>query len=104
MRSFFLKIGSFITETLDRPYKVLIICSVIIFCNLVLEGSLLRLWSLHREKDELVEKQQQLRQQSKELTVKLEKASDPAFLEREARDRFDLVSEGDLVFVFSDGE
>lgn len=104
MRSIFLKIGEIISETLNRPLKVLLICSVIMFVNLVLEGSLLRLWSLHREKDDLSTKKVQLEVESKDLSMKLQKASDPAFLEREARDRFDLVSEGDLVFVFSDGE
>jgi cell division protein FtsB len=104
MRSIFLKIGSFVSETLNRPLKVLLVCAALIFVNLILEGSLLRLWSLHREKDGLVKKQAELRQESHELSLKLEKASDPSFLEREARDRFDLVSEGDLVFVFSDGD
>lgn len=93
-----------ISETLNRPLKVLLICSIIMFVNLVLEGSLLRLWSLHREQAELESKKSQMYLESKDLSLKLEKASDPAFLEREARDRFDLVSEGDLVFVFSDGE
>ena len=36
--------------------------------------------------------------------AQLRKARDPVFLEKEARDRFDLVSEGDLVFVFSEEE
>ena len=104
MRSILLKIGSFVSDTLNRPLKVVVICSFLIFVNLVLEGSLLRLWSLHREQGDLIQRQAKLSQESKDLKMKIEKASDPAFLEREARDRFDLVQEGDLVFVFSDGE
>jgi hypothetical protein len=34
--------------------------------------------------------------------MKLQKAKEPGFIEKEARDRFDLVSRGDLVFVFTD--
>lgn len=72
--------------------------------NLVLDGSLLRLWSLHRDHDSIQEKIQVLQSKTTEMKARLAKAKDPAFLEREARDRFDLVSEGDLVFVFSEEE
>ncbi len=72
--------------------------------NLVLDGSLFRLWSLHRDYDGLQSEIQAVKKQNDKLKGQLQKAKDPAFLEREARDRFDLVSEGDLVFVFSEEE
>lgn len=72
--------------------------------NLVMDGSLFRLWGMHRDFENIKQNIHQLEQQNQKLTVQLAKAKDPAFLEREARDRFDLVSEGDLVFVFSEEE
>jgi cell division protein FtsB len=70
--------------------------------NLVLDGSLFRLWSLHRDEIAIEHDIRDLKQQNVELKKRLAGAKDPAFLEREARDRFDLVSKGDLVFVFSE--
>lgn len=70
--------------------------------NLVTDGSLFRLWGLYRDHERLQENIEQLKSHSTELRSKLQKAREPAFLEKEARDRFDLVSEGDLVFVFTD--
>lgn len=70
--------------------------------NLVLDGSLFRLWKLHRDFNQLNSDIASLQGQHLALKNQLTKAKDPAFMEREARDRFDLVSEGDLVFVFAD--
>lgn len=72
--------------------------------NLVLDGSLIRLWSLHRGHGQIQENIAALKAKNQEMKARLKRAKDPAFLEREARDRFDLVSEGDLVFVFSEEE
>ena len=72
--------------------------------NLVLDGSLFRLWKLHRDFNQLTTDITSLQGQHMQLKTQLTKAKDPAFMEREARDRFDLVNEGDLVFVFSDDE
>lgn len=39
-----------------------------------------------------------------EIQMKIKKAKDPQFIEIQARDRFELAEEGDLIFVFSDTE
>lgn len=62
------------------------------------------MWSLNRDQTSIQEKIEILQAKNTELKNRLKKVKDPAFLEREARDRFDLVSEGDLVFVFSEEE
>lgn len=36
------------------------------------------------------------------LSQQLAKARDPSYIERQARDKFDLAGEHDLVFFFSD--
>jgi cell division protein FtsB len=64
----------------------------------------MRLWSLHRDHEALLANISKLEQTNSELKARVKHAGDPAFLEREARDRFDLVSEGDLVFIFSEDE
>ena len=93
-----------LNDLLQAPQKVIWICLGLVALNVVLDGSLFRLWSLHRDQVSIEQNIANLEQQNLDLKKRLLRAKDPAFLEREARDRFDLVSEGDLVFVFSDEE
>ena len=92
----------FLSHLLNHPIKVIWLCLAFAFVNLVIDGSLLRLWSLQRERRDVVEKREKILQETAKLEMKIEKASDPDFIEKEARNRFDLVNEGDLVFVFSE--
>lgn len=80
------------------------ICLGLITLNVILDGSFIRLWSLYRDQVSVQKKIADLTRQNLELNERLKRAKDPAFLEREARERFDLASEGDLIFVFSDEE
>lgn len=89
---------------LHAPQKMFWVCIGLIVLNLIIDGSLFRLWTLHRDYKTIQKNISATEQQNAKLKIQLAKAKDPAFLEREARDRFDLVSEGDLVFVFSEEE
>lgn len=91
-----------IQEQLNHPLRVFWFCAILAFINLFVDGSLLRLWNLHQDFQEIQTKTEDLEVRSQEMDEKLRRASDPLFIEREARDRFDLVGEGDLVFVFAD--
>ena len=89
-------------DLLHRPARVAWICVSIAFINLILDGSLFQLWSLHRDFDQIQVKSQKIIKESKQLDEKIARASDPSFIEREAREKLELVDEGDLVFVFTD--
>lgn len=104
VRSFLIGFFRGLNDLLQTPQKVIWICLGLVTLNVVLDGSLFRLWTLHRDHVQIQQNIQTLQAQNAELKKRLQRAKDPAFLEREARDRFDLVSEGDLVFVFSDEE
>jgi cell division protein FtsB len=104
VRSFLVGFFRGLNHLLQAPQKVIWICLGLVVLNLVIDGSLFRLWGLHRDYRAIQEKIQTVEQKNAKLRMQLQKAKDPAFLEREARDRFDLVSEGDLVFVFSEEE
>ena len=104
VRSFLVGFFRVLNDLLQAPQKVIWICLGFIVLNLVLDGSLFRLWSLHRDYGTIQQDIQTLQAQNTKLKMQLSRARDPAFLEREARDRFDLVSEGDLVFVFSEDD
>ena len=104
IRLLLVRFFSSLHDFLHSPVKVLAICFALAFVNLVLDGSLFQLWGLHRDSYELRENMQRVKADSQKLAMKIKRASDPDFIELEARDRFDLASEGDLIFVFSDEE
>lgn len=93
-----------VNDFLHRPWVVLWTCLGLAFANFVLDGTGLRMWSLQREFQHLSTESATLEREVAALNGKIRQATDPNFMEREARDRFDLVSEGDLVFVFADDE
>ncbi len=70
--------------------------------GVVLDGTAIRLWSLHREQEIMLQRIIEAKARSKQLDFKIHEAQSPEFIERAARDQFDLVKEGDLVFIFSD--
>jgi hypothetical protein len=97
----FKRAGNSVTEFLNSPMRVFIVCAGIGVMMLVLDGTLLRLWSLKRETRRVEESVVKIGAHSKILDVQIRKAREIDFVERQARDRFDLVSENDLVFVFT---
>ena len=90
-----------LNNLLHQPTKVLVLCVVTIFFSLIVEGSLFQLWNLHRDHREIKHKISKIKTENLELEMKIAKASDPSFLEFQARNQFNLVEEGDLVFIFS---
>jgi cell division protein FtsB len=91
-----------IGRLLQNPLQVFWVCLMLAFTNCVLDGSLLRLWSLHRDSSQLQTQVLALKNENIKMKSMIKAASDPAFIEREARNRFDLVEQGDLVFVFTE--
>lgn len=67
-----------------------------------MDGSFIQLWSLHREQARLESRIVDSKARLKHLEFRIDEAQQPQFIERQARDQFDLVKEGDLIFVFSD--
>lgn len=87
---------------LNHPGKVAGICVVFLATTLVMNGLLWRLWSLHRDFEKLTYEIASTETGIEKLKMQLKQAKDPSFIERQARDKLDLVDEKDLVFVFPD--
>lgn len=102
VRNFFKRIADLVSDFVHQPIRVLSVCLVLIFFGLVIDGTLFRLWSLHRDSSNLTQKIKSLHKRSADLEVKILKAKDQGFIELQARDRLELASEGDLIFVFAD--
>ena len=98
-------LGSVVAWSKDlfhRPTQIFWICVGLASIGVVLDGTAIRLWSLHREHDMILDRIAAAKTRSHKLEFKIHEAMQPEFIERAARDQFDLVKEGDLVFVFSD--
>lgn len=87
---------------LNQPAKVGVLCLFIFGVSIVLNGNLWRLWGLHRDYDRISLEISETKKGIGDLAVQLKQAKDPAFIERQARDKLDLAGEHDLVFVFPD--
>jgi cell division protein FtsB len=85
---------------LNYPGKVTTLCVVLFTITLVMNGLLWRLWGLHRDFERLTVEILGTQNDIEKLNAQLKQAKDPSFIERQARDKLDLVSEKDLVFVF----
>lgn len=90
-----------IRNLLEHPLKVCIVALALAFASLLAEGSLLNLWNLKSEKQKLLDKYQITSQKNSQLKGKILKAqSSDKFIGHEARERLDLISEDELVFIF----
>lgn len=70
--------------------------------SLLLNGGLIQLYRLHRDQALVTTQIQAAQTQVLDLNRQLKMAKDPVYIERQALDNYDLVSEKDLVFVFAD--
>ena len=96
----FRKISFKFRGLLERPFKVLMICGIIFVLTLFINGTLWRVWGLRQDQVQIGAQIQEKQKQSTQLDYQIQQAKDPYFIERQARDRQDMVSDNDLVFVF----
>ena len=89
-------------QLLNKPFKIAILCLFIFIISLFINGTLWRVWGLRRDQATILEQIQNTQKQSVLLDVQIKQAKDPIYIERQARDKQDMVSDNDLVFVFNE--
>lgn len=94
------RFGTALRRFLYRPGRVFAVCLAFLAMNLVFDGILWRLWGLHHDHERRGSEIALLKEQVTSLDRQLKQARDPSFIERQARDRLDLVGQNDLLFVF----
>lgn len=104
MRNFASVVADNISRLLMSPRKVLLLCLVFALAGVLVDGTLYQMWELGVEKKKVQQKISDTEISIKKLQKQIKMAHDPRFIEREARDRFDLVNKDDIVFVFSDDQ
>ncbi len=95
------KLSNLVRYFLNSPRRSFILCCVFIFIALVFDGSLFHLWRLYRDQSALNQRIEEVKQATELLKVEVQKARNPRYVEKQARERFDLVAEDELVFIFS---
>ena len=85
---------------LNQPKKVLVACLFVLTISLFLNGTVWKVWGLYRDQTVIKEQINQARMTIKSFDQQMIQAKDSTFIEHQARDKMDLVSENDLVFVF----
>lgn len=81
---------------------MLVFCVLFLFFGLILSGDLFKLFKLIRHKDTLAARITKVEVAKQEIKTKIKESSSREFIEREATERFDMVQDGDLIFVFND--
>ena len=89
---------------MHQPQKVFFACLSVTLFSLLLQGGLFQIWSLYRDQSLLSQKIEQVKLDTEMLNMKIERVSDPNFLELEVRNQLDYAEKGDLIFVFSDSD
>lgn len=104
MRNFASVVADNISRLLMSPRKILLLCLIFALAGILVDGTLYQMWELGVEKKNMQQKILTTEISIKKLQKQIRMAHDPRFIEREARDRFDLVNKDDIVFVFSDDQ
>ena len=89
-------------QFLDQPKKVLMTCTIVLVVGLIFDGTLFHLYGFYQQEDRLKAQIQAVQNETMTIQQQLEKTKDPQFVERLARDRFDMVADDELIFVFDE--
>lgn len=79
-----------------------LVCVCVFVLSLFFNGAIWRIWSLRHDLWTIQEQILNSKSQSKALDMQIKQAKDPSYIERQAKDKLDMVGEQDLVFVFSE--
>jgi len=87
---------------LNQPERVFVICTFVLIISLFLNGTIWKIWGLYRDRSTITEQIQQAHMSVLNIDKLMVRAKDPSYIERQALDKMDLVSENDIIFVFSE--
>ncbi|HRK08847.1 MAG TPA: septum formation initiator family protein [Pseudobdellovibrionaceae bacterium] len=89
---------------LQHPWRVALLTLIVVGGLMLLDGTLYRIWALNRDAQQLSERIAQLQARVADHQRQLKAVQNPVYIEKMARERLDLVREGDLIFIFSGSE
>ncbi|MBN8535997.1 MAG: septum formation initiator family protein [Deltaproteobacteria bacterium] len=93
-----------VRKILNSPRKVLLFSLIFLFINMMSTGNIVKLLNLKNELDRLGFVLEKNKLEIEQIEQNISKSKDTNFIERQAREKLDLVEEGDLVFIFPGDE
>lgn len=87
---------------MERPFQVLGLCLILLIAGLVLDGSLWRLYQIQKNQQTLAVRIREETEQIGKIQGQLGQLKDPAYIEKQARERLEFLEKDDLLFVFSE--
>ena len=85
-----------------QPLWTLIACLILLCVHLIIDKTFLNLWQLYHNRQALEGRITDLTNKNKQVEQRLKKLSERPFLEKEVKDRFNMVEAEDIIFIFSD--
>lgn len=95
-------IGVKLSGFIEKPTQVATFCLFLLLFTLIIDKSLWRLYQLQKSKESLVAKISEENQRILMIKRQLEQLKNPAYIEKQARERLEFLEKGDLLFVFSE--
>lgn len=85
---------------LNQPERVFVVCAFVLVISLFLNGTVWKIWGLHRDRATITQQIHQAEMSVLNFDKLMLRAKDPSYIERQALDKMDLISENDIIFVF----
>ena len=95
-------LGSKIAELLEKPLRVTFLCLGLLMVGFVFDGSLWQMYDLRQSQGVLAGKIKEENDKIGKLQQQLGQLKNPAYIEKQARDRLEFMEKDDLLFVFSE--
>lgn len=96
-----MRLTAWINRLLEHPIKVTLLATALAFTNLLTDGTFFNLWNLKKEKTKLEKRFQEAKRYNEKVQFKIDLArNSDRFIERQAREKLDLLKEDELVFIF----
>ncbi len=90
-----------IQSFIHNPRRVFGVCFCFVLVTLLADGTLIKIWGLNQDIIKVQSNLNIVNVEIEKVEKQIHQANEPSYIEREARDRFDLVEDNDLVFVFA---
>ena len=89
-----------IERWLNQPQKVFFVAVIVLLSTVLLNGTIWKLWGLYRDQDKIALQMVETKASMGHVALQIKQAKDPEYIERQARDKMDLIGDHDLIFVF----
>ncbi|MEC9282791.1 MAG: septum formation initiator family protein [Bdellovibrionota bacterium] len=89
-----------IYHVFSNPKKFLSLCLGFCFFTLVFDGSIWRLYNLHKQEELLKQNIKRAKLDTEKYKGLIQKAKDPQFLRQLAREKFDWLEEDEILYIF----